>query len=616
MTTKLPPLKKGLIDHGAAVFNGSAQSHRATRDPVNGRDYVYVGLNCTPALIIQIDVLTGKSKQFDLPAGCSSPWSIAFTLDGDLLVTTVGNGSIVRINPRTGKMRVVAVVKAWPWHIDRGPDGLFYIATSPSAQIFRFDAVTEKLEELVNYKHLDNYARVVYPQNDGYIYTSIGCVKSQVVAYNMATGKSESILPKNEIGPDFHGVGRGLDGQVYAYTSTNKNSYRLAGGQAYRVDKPNGSEIHAGHPWGQFALPRLPDGRAVRKLDPDAVEIGDEKSSKIISYAGYKTAGTGIFHLAEGPNETVVASTIMPLYILRYTPKTKKLENLGRGAPDNGEAYSFSHCDGKLYYGCYSLGSFMMYDPAKPWNKDKPGQMKWESNPKYISNLGKGHNRPRAQCVDSKKRIWVAGMPEYGQRSSGLFSYDTISGKTHNTPVVIEDRSIMSLVGDTNQDVVYGGMDVNRGTGVAPAKGDAVIFAWDGAKQKMLWKKAPVAGENGIINLLFRDGKLYGTSRMKFTFFCFDVATRKTIYATPSTISACREQSMCWGPDGNIYGITYTTLFRWIPQTGVIENIYHQTAEEAAKETSGSLFHRGAVIIDKRLYFSCGSHVMSLPLPL
>jgi hypothetical protein len=242
--------------------------------------------------------------------------------------------------------------------------------------------------------------------------------------------------------------------------------------------------------------------------------------------------------------------------------------------------------------------------------------MKFESNPKYISNLGKGHNRPRAQCVDSKKRIWVGGMPEYGQRTGGLFCYDTISGKTHNNPVVIPDRSISSLVADATQDVVYAGMDVNRGSGVSAAKGDAGIVAWDGSKQKILWKKVPVAGENGIINLLYRDGKLYGSTRMKFTFFCFDVATRKTIYTTPSTISAVREQSMCWGPDGNIYGITYTTLFRWIPETGVIENIYHHTAEEAAKQTSGSLFHRGAVIIDKRLYFSCGSHVMSLPLPL
>jgi len=57
---------------------------------------------------------------------------------------------------------------------------------------------------------------------------------------------------------------------------------------------------------------------------------------------------------------------IMPLFLMRYTPKTGKLENLGRGAPDNGEAYSIGHLGGKLYYANYPSGNLMCYDPAKP----------------------------------------------------------------------------------------------------------------------------------------------------------------------------------------------------------------------------------------------------------
>ena len=55
-------------------------------------------------------------------------------------------------------------------------------------------------------------------------------------------------------------------------------------------------------------------------------------------------------------------------------------------------------------------------------------------------------------------------------------------------------------------------------------------------------------------------------------------------------------------------------LFRWRPETGKIEELYRCLGEDA-KPFGGSLFHRGAVIINGRIYFSCGPRVMSLRLP-
>ena len=86
-------------------------------------------------------------------------------------------------------------------------------------------------------------------------------------------------------------------------------------------------------------------------------------------------------------------------------------------------------------------------------------------------------------------------------------------------------------------------------------------------------------------------------------------------YVVSPEISGAREQSMCLGPDGNIYGITWMVLFRWQPETGQVAELYRCLGEDA-KPFGGSLFHRGAVIIDDRYYFSCGPKLMSLPLPL
>lgn len=605
-------LASDLRDHGIPVFNGSPQSLTTTRDPINGKDYIHVGLNAAPTVIVQIDAKTGKYRQFTLPQGCSGPWGQAYTLDGDLLVTAT-DGQITRINPRTGKVWNVGHTRQWIWTIARGPDNKFYLGTTNVAGFWRFDAQTNKLEELHRFQDLDKMLRVVICQPDGYAYLSIGCTTSHIVAWHIATGTWKSILPKHEAGPDFHGMGCGEDGLVYVH-SIHGNLYRLSHGQAFLQPKPDVKILPHGNRAGLFAPVRLADGRIVTRLDPDAIQIGQGDEAKIIKYK-YTTSGAGLFHLAAGPKNTVVASSIMPLYLARFTPRSNKLENLGRAAPDNGEIYSFGVCCDKLYYANYSYGTLMVYDPSKPWHKDAPGQMQWKDNPKLISYLGPGHCRPRAMTVDSQQRVWVGSQPEYGRRNGGLFCHDTKTGKNHNNPVVIKDRSVQCLAADETRDVIYGGTDTTRGSGVDRAKGDAQLFAWDGAKQKMLWQQVAIPGCNGVMNLLCRDGKLYGSSRVKFTFFRFDIAARKMDYVIESKIDAVREISMTFGPDGNIYGITYTTLFRWNPQTGEIVSLWTTLEEELKNYSGGSLFHRGAVIIDGRYYFSCGPRIMSLKLP-
>lgn len=609
-----PALAAALKDHGIAVHNGSVMSLRTWRDAKSKRDYVFLGVNCTPSLIVRIDAATGKSRQYDMPAGCSGPWSQAFTDEGHLLVTSV-DGRLIRIDHNKGKVWSVGHAKQWLWSITRACDGHFYLGSSPNAAMFRYDPRAEKFEEVVRFDKYDKYLRVVLGGNDGYVYGSIGCERSQVVAYHIATGTYDAILPAEESSTDFLGFGKGPDGQIYARTQRG-NVYRIEHGTAFRIHGASviDKEAALANRWRGFVQPRLADGRVVASLDPDAVRIGEGEDAKSYKYT-YKTAGTGIFHLAAGPSETVYASTIMPLYILRYTPRTKKLENLGRGGPDNGEAYSFGACDGKLYYATYSQGLLMEYDPAKPWHSDPPGEMKWKDNPKLLGPLGVGHCRPRAMCVGVDGRVWVGSHAEYGKRHGGLMCYDTRSQKMNNNPVVIPDQSIQSLAADDTGNVVFGGTDICRGTGMAPVTKQAHLFAWDTHRQRLLWKDIGVKGETGYINLLHRDGKLYGSSRMAFTFFRYDVAKRKLDYVIPSKISAVREQSMAFGNDGYIYGITWISVFRWHMETGKIEVLYETSETLAGKYPGGSLFHRGAVIIDRRLYFSCASRVMSVRLP-
>lgn len=600
-----------LRDHGIAVRQGSCLCIRPWRDAETGRDYVYAGIISTSSLVVQVDVATGRCRSFRMPPGCEGPWGIEFTLDGHLLVTST-RGQLCRIDPRSGRTWVTATPGHWLWAIERGADGKFYLGSCHECRMWRYDATTESLEDLGRLDPVQKYLRIILDGRDGYLYCSIGTTAGQMLAYHIATGRVKKLLPASEETPDFHHLSRFDDGNIYAVTTVG-NVYRLTHGEAFPVPPARRFLQRGPGLWDVYKA--LPDGRPVVRLDPDAIKVGTGTAAKIIKLK-YETDGSNIFHLAEGPGKTVYGSTIMPLYLLRYDPAKRKLENLGRGAPDNGEAYSFGHCDGKLYYACYSFGNLMMYDPAKPWHRDPPGAMKWKDNPRLLTNLGRGHNRPRAMCIDARKRLWIGSYPEYGQATGGLGCYDTVRRKYVNTPAVIPNQSIVALAPDPSGDVIYGSTTIEGGTGVDPVTKAANLFAWDTRRGKLLWTHALEPAVTGIINLLYHRGRLYGTTGSQFCFFRFNPETRKMDYSIPSEISAARPQSICLGPDGNFYGITWMSLFRWRPETGRIEVLYRCVGDDAKGYSGGSLFHRGAIVVGNRFYFSCGPHVMSLQLPL
>ena len=592
-----------LINHGTAVYNGHCRSFRTWRDAETGRDYVYCGILSTTSLVVQIDVATGKSKSFPMAPPSGGPFGMEITLEGHVLVTSTG-GQLCRIDPKTGRSWIVADTKGhWMWRIERGADGKYYIATSPQCRLFRFDATTDKLEDLGPVSKTQVYLRRIACGNDGYVYCSTGVTASQIVAYHIATGQTQELLPKQDVAPYFlDEFGHGRDGHIYVHTNRG-NAYRFEHGAIFPAPTAP-KELNGYWQW-------LPDGTPVTRVDPDAIRVG----KKVIPYT-YKTGGANIFHLAEGPNQTVYGSTIMPLFLLRYTPQTKKLESLGRGGPDNGEAYSIGHCDGKLYYATYSQAFLMEYDPAKPWHKDPPGAQQWKTNPKLLGYLGIGNHRPRAMSIDHvQKRVWVGGFAEYGFRHGGLACYDIRKKKLTTFDKIIPDQSIDALAADATGNVLYGGTNIGRGSGgLAPNTECAHLFAWDTRKNRLLWKLRPSPEMKGFSNLLYRDGKLYGTTGFKF--FCFDPATRQLDYVVDSPISGPRPHSLCFGTDGNLYGITWMVMYRWRPATGQIEELYRVMGEDAKPFDGGSLFHRGAIIIDGRYYFSCGPQVLSLPVEM
>lgn len=566
-------------------------------------DTIYIGINQghdndVGFLVVAMNPHSGECRQFQAPAGCVAPWGMCAVPGGGVLVTSI-NGQICRLEPGASTLRVVANAHTWLWQIERGPDGLYYLGSQPGAKLFRFDLQAGELEEAGSVSTSQSMLRHLCAGPDGFIYGIVGCTATQAIAFELATGTVSELLPEHEATENFHKIGWDPDDEVYVECTTG-HIYHLRNGRAVRSDQEK---------WKGFAPLRLCDGRPVRTLDPDSVQIGEGDNARVLPIL-YEGAGTSIFHLAKGPRHSVYGSTLLPLYLFRYDAQREVLASLGRGSRDNGEAYSFGHVGDKLYYATYPSGLLMCYDPARDWNPAP----QWDGNPRQVAELGEGHCRPRAMEVDAQERVWVGSHAEYGKFHGGLACYDTRTETLQNNPVVIPHQSIMSLASRPDGKVLYGATSTLRGSGVEPSTKEAHIFAWDVENRKMLWQNVPVPDETAVTNLLQQDGKLYGTTVPRGTFFVADARTGKVEKEYSAAFGAAREESMNWAPDGAIYGITWMALFRWQPGSAPEELLRH-VDDETARRYGGSVFHRGAAIVANRLYFSSGSRLLSIQLP-
>lgn len=607
-TPKIPRIIRNgydfdLRDHGVPVKQGLVLAVRTGRDHL-GRERIYVSINAGPYVFVSIDPSTGRSTYCLSAPDATGPWDMAMASRGRVLVTSVGGHLSVfdPAEPDAG-LRVIAKIDEWAWCITPAGDGWFYLGTQPNAQLFRFNIDHARLESLGRVASDGGAIRLMQAGEDGFLYMMVGFTAAQVYARRLSDGSTSPTLPADEVVPGGHTLGRGNDGAIYA-RSAKGNHYRLRNGAALLIDK---------HAFPGFAPERLASGEAIRYSDPDMLVIGEGPAERRLPIE-YETAGAGIFHIAPGPNNDLYGSSIMPLYLFHYDPAGDTLTNLGRGAPETGEIYSFGHVDGKLYYATYGgEGSFLVYDPKSPWRTGK-GFHDWHYNPRVISVLGTGHCRPRALHIDARKRVWVGSYAEYGKHNGGLYCYDIASDTYHNNPLVVPGQSICALTADDQARFVYGGTDTTPGSGAQPITKEGQVFAWDPEARRVAWSLVPVEGETTVPNLLFIDGKLYGTTRPKGSFFELDPRTRQVTRMTRSEVSDANEQSMGVAADGNIYGTTWPALFRWRPG-GDVETLAFVWGDEV-KHYAGAIFRGGGAIVGDRIYFKSHTHLLSMKLPL
>jgi outer membrane protein assembly factor BamB len=502
--------------------------------------------------LVALNLETGRSRQYTSPADMYGAWAVTPGADGRVYIGTCDpQACVLRFDPKTEEFVNLGAPEGetYFWNFAATPDGKLYGGTYPGAKLIEIDTATGKLNDLGRMSDTEMYNRtVLYGKADDTLYCAIGMVDPQIVAYRRDTGKHFRMQFPGSDGsrPDFH---EGVDGYVYA--TQGKLAWRLVKGEARPVE--SAAAAVAG-PLGLW------DGRQVISAHPGVVWLvqpGTDLSWKIL-YT-YECVGTDIFVLREGPLGRIYGSSILPLHVFEYVPETRQMTDLERVVNTDGEVYSFSHYQGKLYTAAYTHGTLSVYDPTKPFSMGTTP----ESNPIDLGHLGNGQDRPQAMKVGFDGSIWIASFPDYGKLGGALNRLTPGTWEKKMWEGLVPDQAPISLAMDEVHKLIWSGTTVGGGGGAVSTAKEAVLFAFDPATAKKVFECVPVPGVGSIQALVMAGNKmLYGAAGD--TLFVFDPVQRK-VTATLAAPGSVQMDALQNGNDGWVYGMGGESFFRVNP---------------------------------------------------
>lgn len=551
-------------------------------------DYMYIGDTIE---IAAIDPKTGNYKTFSNPvASESGSYGLIQGPDGNMYMGSLPNAHLYKLDTKTEKLQDLGMPcpgESYIWDIAVAPDKKLYGCTYPRCKIFSYDPATGKMQDLGRMDPKEQYARYIAAGDDGYVYVSTGTVLSGVVAYRISDGTFHQLLPEADRGKFFYKTYRGTDGKVYA--TAKATTFLLENGQAKklpRTAKPPAAQSKVLLPNGDYL--KLNGAAGAQHIDT----VHDGKVIENHRYP-YNGRALNIFRFTATPDGKIYGSSVLPLYVFSLHPTDGKFETIGRWG--GGESYSLLAQNGKVLLASYAANAILMsYNPAQKIN---PGD-KEDSNPRYFSYEDADHSwRPHALIEGKDGKVYAGAVAGYGSLGGDLAIWDTQSNTVSAVKNPIHDQSIASLAA-ADDGSIYGGTSIGGGGGATPTQKEAVLFHFDTVSQKVLSQMVPVAGAGSITDLIMTpEQKLIGFAGGD-TLFVYDPKTQEIIHRQKVDLGNLIYNSVTFGPDHRIYGLSGEGIFVIDPATYAVKLI----AKSPERITSA-----GALIGDQFYFASLGT---------
>ncbi len=608
---KSTDLGGGFLDHGVAAPNSCHRGTVATVDG-EGKPVVLVWLmdhRGTYALL-WIDAETGSTREFPVPFPLGdNPYASILSRENKLY--SHFGSHFVEFDPvrreftfcrKTAPQMAMSMTED-----DRGQ---IWSATYPQSGLVRFDP---KTREFSDYGHLyrqdwAQYPRSVAADGAGWVYLGVGSAACQILMFDPKAGKAVPLLADAERRHGYGEVHAAADGKVYGrpWSDGDEQWYRFDQGRAVKVGKrpPFREKPIVAGSQGLFHR-RFPDGRQIETLDliERLLVVADPKSTKQTTLRfDYRSEGAHIMGLAAAPDGTICGGTAFPMRFFRYDPRTDQCAD--REA--HGQWNTVARQGNRFFAGIYGGGGLLEWDPAVPWVNTVPGRP--DCNPRFLNQCAPTINRPHELLAHPDGNTLVlAGTPGYGLTGGGLMFWDRRAGrkKVLTDQQLIPDQSTMSLVALEGSRLL-GGTTTSPGTGGRRRADQAELYLFDMAQGRIVWHEPVLPGIREYTDLcLGPDGHVWGIADHA-TFFIFDPSQRKILHqqalAAPLTRAVSHQ-----GPRAFVRDNETTCLL----MTGGIARIDASTRKIHLLARSPVPVTAGGDILDGRIYFASGSHVIS-----
>ncbi len=564
--------------------------------------YATMSQQAANLFVLQIDPETGRLRQFwpDVPDS-NYTTAVYQARNGRLYIGAAHSGQLYCFDPEQDDLVNFGTINEkaaiFPCSIDEDSRGLIWISSYGTADLTSFNPDNGEFTRYGRLDEVDMYA-YCYVNTGDTVASMIMQTRPHVVVLDPKTGEKRTVGPVVTRGEGTLTLHRGEDGNLYIESS--EGNFRLEGMDAVPVDETVPAE---------GVRPTLPDGSTFRFVD--AVEqtcrilevTGPDGAAKTFNIE-FEAAGTDIFCLHGGPDGCVYGSSVLPERLFQYDPGKDDLTDLGICSTATGEAYSMANLDGKIYISSYPGARISIYDPSQPYHF---GESRG-SNPWDIGRVDNISYRPRSTLGGPGGKVWLASIPDYGRWGGPLSYYHPETEEKKAFYRIVGDGSCYTLAHLEAEALIAVGTTISAGSGTQPRVDEAVLFLFDYEEEEKVWEGTPDPPVK-IFNALVAvpDGRLFGTfsgEERGPEIFVFDPRERAFTDRISAPEGGPVDNGLQLGPDGQIYGLTHTLIYRLDPDSLSVDVIV---------KFDESLGGHGAAgpIVGNDIYFSSGHRLMA-----
>lgn len=547
--------------------------------------------------VVKIDPVTGTTSQATSPDPTANfPTAAIRARDGLIYIGAAYAGHLYRYDPASERLADLGAINppddTFPCNMDEDESGVIWIGCYGSAGLTSYDPSTGAFVRLGRMDETDMYC---YPHvgTGGTIACQIRMTRPHVVVYDPASGARKTVGPVvvTEDGGSMS-LFRSGDGQLYIRSTAG--DFRLNGFETEPVESlPDPAP-----------LPTLSDGstadfadRKTQMFHEMAITHPESGKTRTIPVE-YESAGSEIFLAHRGPDDNVYGSSILPLHLFRFDPRSQAMDDLGICTTATGEAYSMANMDGRMYICSYPGAMLSVYDPSRPYRFGKDAG----SNPRDLGRMDEISYRPRSMVAGPLGRVWTASVPNYGMWGGPLSWYDPATERFGTYRDIAGEASCWALAWLEARGLLAVGTTIDGGTGTQPRVDEASLFLWDYAAEKKAWE-GRLSVEMTAINALAvihgdQGGLLCGTAHAEAEscIFVFDPADQRFTRTVSLPGGRALDGGVQLDPDGTVYGFTTDCFYRFDPADGVVTTLHH---ERGAFQNPGPMDRDGVYFTKK-----------------